>query len=366
MEFNFLITINLRNWISSFIEDSIWGDLFYLMSMMVLAGGLILVIKGVLKIIQKFVTSKTETDLDDQIITLIDSFFAQILIVTALYYSFDELKENLNEKVELIIKGLAFSIIVIMVCRLVSRLIDVFLKAYLEYTAKKRQTTVDQELMPLFERVIKILVYVTGIVVILRNFNIDLTGFAIGATAISFAVSFASQDTLSNMIAGFVIMVDRPFRVGDRIKLVSSNLIGDVIDIGLRSTKILGFDNHVVIIPNSEIAKSQLINLSYPDPQARVKVDFGVAYGTDIEKLKILLVGMAKNHPEVLHDPEPIARFIHFGESDLQMTLICRVQHFRDEFRIAEELRIHLQKLLAENGIEIPFPQRVIHMKNEN
>jgi small-conductance mechanosensitive channel len=163
------------------------------------------------------------------------------------------------------------------------------------------------------------------------------------------------------MIAGFTIMLDRPFRVGDRIQLASGEK-GDVVEIGLRSTKILTFENTLLIIPNESIVKEMVWNLSYPNPIIRVKVDVGVAYGTDPERVKQIMVDVAKQHPEVLDDPEPKAYLINFGDSSLDFTLVGRVANYGDQWRVQEELRIAIYKAFEKEGIEIPFPQRVVHM----
>jgi len=355
----------VRVWISGFIADNMWGDLAFMGLMLAAGFVLAMVVKGIVKLIERFVTTATETDLDDKILSLINQSIAQVIYIVAFYYSFDEIREHFSDIWQKVIIGLAVTTFVFLICRFLSKLFDIIMQWYIETIASKTETSIDDELAPLVERLVKIVIYVTGVAVVLNYFHVDLTGLAIGGAAVSFAVGYASQDTLSNMISGFVIMIDRPFRVGDRVKLVTSQLTGDVIRIGLRSTKILNFDNHVVIIPNSEIAKSQLINLSYPDPASRIKMDIPVAYGTDLELAKKLLVEIAAGHAEVLKDPEPKAFFIEFKDSELLVTLVCRVAHYKDEFRVAEDLRLSIDRVFRENKIEIPLPQQVVYLRGD-
>ncbi|MCK6603050.1 MAG: mechanosensitive ion channel [Bacteroidetes bacterium] len=355
----------VRVWISGFITDNMWGDLAFMGLMLAAGFVLAMIVKGIVKLIERFVTTATETDLDDKILSLINQSIAQVIYIVAFYYSFDEIREHFSEIWQKIIIGLAVTTFVFLICRFLSKLFDIIMQWYIETIASKTETSIDDELAPLVERLVKIVIYVTGVAVVLNYFHVDLTGLAIGGAAVSFAVGYASQDTLSNMISGFVIMIDRPFRVGDRVKLVTSQLTGDVIRIGLRSTKILNFDNHVVIIPNSEIAKSQLINLSYPDPASRIKMDIPVAYGTDLELAKKLLVEIATGHAEVLKDPEPKAFFIEFKDSELLVTLVCRVAHYKDEFRVAEDLRLAIDRVFRDNRIEIPLPQQVVYLRGD-
>lgn len=355
----------IRQFIADHISNPYLGDSLYVAVMLFVAFLLTHVVRFIITLIEKYITQATETDLDDKILELINKSIFQLLYILAFYFSFQEVKDNFSEKAQNIAIGTSFSIIIFLICLFFSRLVTVLTQWFKETVASKTETDIDNEFAPLVERLLKIVVYVIGAAVVLNYFKIDLTGLAIFATAVSFAFGYASQDTLANMISGFVIMVDRPFRVGDRIKLVASNQTGDVVSIGLRSTKILNFDNHFVVIPNSEIAKSQLINLSYPDPASRIKIDLGVAYGTDIELVKKLLVEIATSHSDVLKDPEPKSFFLDFKDSYLSVTLVCRVANYKDEFRVSEELRMEINKKFTEKNIEIPFPQHVIHMKGD-
>lgn len=161
------------------------------------------------------------------------------------------------------------------------------------------------------------------------------------------------------MIAGFVIMTDLPFRVGDRISL-SSGEIGDVYEIGLRSTKVRTFDNTLLIVPNAEIIKEKVVNLSYPNPLLRVKVLVGVAYGSDLELVKKILEDVCKENPKVMDNPPPVSYFLEFGESSLDLRVTCFVNDWNEEWNTAEEIRLEIYKRFIENAIEIPFPQRTL------
>lgn len=353
----------IRQLISRFIQNAYLGDTIYVVSLLVAAYLISKIFKIVVRLVEKHITSNTETDLDDKIVALVDKSVAQFIYILAWYFSFEEIKANFTETTQKVILGTAVVILIFLICLFLSRLVGIFVHWFKENVTSKTETTVDDELVPLVERIIKIIIYVAGAAAVLKYFSVDLTAFAVGGAAVSFAVGYAAQDTLSNMISGFVIMFDRPFRVGDRIRLISSNQVGDVVSIGLRSTKILNFENNIVIIPNSEIAKSQLINISYPNPAARIKLDLGVAYGTDLELVKKLMLECALSNKDVLRDPEPKAAFIEFKDSALIVTLICRISHYKDEFRVSEELRLSIAEVFEKYAIDIPFPQQVVHVK---
>ena len=187
-------------------------------------------------------------------------------------------------------------------------MLQLILDWYNHHWSKKATSKYYDEFIPLFKRLIIIVVYTISIIAILHQFNQNVSSIVVSLGVGSLAVALAAKDTMANMIAGFMIMTDRPFRLGDRI-LLESGEKGDVYDIGLRSTKILTFDNTLIVVPNQQIINEKVTNLSYPDPQIRVKVEVGVAYGTDLEKAKKILVQICKSHAEVLDNPPPEAFF---------------------------------------------------------
>ena len=159
-------------------------------------------------------------------------------------------------------------------------------------------------------------------------------------------------------------MLDRPFRIGDRIKLDTGE-VGDIYEIGLRSTKILTFENNLIILPNSKLLDDKIVNLSYPNPIIRVKIEVGVAYGSDIEKVKSVMEKTARENKLVLEDPAPAAYFVNFGESSLDFILLARVEKYKDAWNAENQLREKIYEAFAENNIEIPFPQMDVKIRND-
>lgn len=155
-------------------------------------------------------------------------------------------------------------------------------------------------------------------------------------------------------------MIDRPFRIGDRIRYADTQT-GDVVEIGIRSTKIQDFDNNIVIIPNNEIVKSRLVNITYPTTLTRVVVDVGVAYGSDIQKVKQLMLQAAQEDEFLSTQMPPDVFFINFGESSLDFRLVARTDDYRNAWAMQCRLREKVYELFNKEGVEIPFPQRVIH-----
>lgn len=219
----------------------------------------------------------------------------------------------------------------------------------------------DNRFVVLFRKSAKVIFLIVALTVILSHFGVQITGLLATAGVASLAIALAAQETLANLIAGFALMTDRIFVPGDRIQL-SNGKIGDVIDVGLRSTKILTFDHTVITVPNSEIAKSEVTNYNAPNAKFTVRTTIGVAYGSDLHKVKKVLCDTASAHPEVMKEPPPSAYFTEFAESSLNLLLMYWVQDYRQYFRIRDEVNMAIKEAFETANIQIPFPQRDVHL----
>jgi len=230
------------------------------------------------------------------------------------------------------------------------------------YTADER-TELGQQLMPFLRRVVLIVLSVIVAIILLGHFNIEVSGIVATLGIGSLAIALAAQATLADTISGFVIMIDRPFRIGDRIELQDLDTWGDVVDIGLRSTRIRTRDNRMVIVPNSVISKSLIVNHSYPDTLYRIESNVGVAYGTDVERARQVLVEAVKEVEGVLTDRPVEAFFVEFGDSSLVFRVRWWLDSYVDTRRMFDKVNSAIYKALNEAQIEIPFPQRVVTHK---
>jgi small-conductance mechanosensitive channel len=158
-------------------------------------------------------------------------------------------------------------------------------------------------------------------------------------------------------------MIDRPFHIGDRIKIPTGEE-GDVYEIGMRSTTILDFDHNLIIVPNNDLIRTRIVNYSYPTPEHRVVIEMSAAYGTDVDAMKSLMLSAATAHPEVKHAPVPEVFLTKLADSSMEFKLICRVDSFKKKFGVSEQLRIAIYNKMVEEKIEIPYPHQVIQLND--
>ena len=185
-----------------------------------------------------------------------------------------------------------------------------------------------------------------------------ITGLGIGGLA----VALAGREALSNIIGTIMIILDRPFKLGDYIVLTDGER-GEVAHVGLRSTRIRTRDDILISIPNSVIANAKMINESAPLSMSRIRLKVGVAYGSDLNKVERLLMQMAEQNETVLHDPAPRVRFRAFGDSALALELLCWIDLPAQKGRTIHQLNSAINEEFQKQGIEIPFPQRDIHVR---
>lgn len=217
---------------------------------------------------------------------------------------------------------------------------------------------------------VKALIFTLGGLLVLSAMGISITPLLATLGVGGIAIGLALQDTLSNLFAGVHILVEKPVRVGDFVKLETGQE-GYVTDVGWRTTRIRMLPNNMVIVPNAKLAQNILTNYYLPEQRMALLIPVSVSYASDPERVEKILVDEATRAagdvPGLLADPPPFVRFIPgFGESSLDFTLSCQVREFVDQYLAQHELRKRILRRFRDEGIEIPFPQRVVHVRNGN
>ena len=253
---------------------------------------------------------------------------------------------------------------VIAVTVILWRLMDVLVQWYQnEVEPQKDRHQVDTILLMLHRAGRTLLVTISAITLLsLYNVNVNALIAALGVGGL--ALSLAAQDTLSNVISGIMIMLDQPFRVGDRIEISRLGTWGDVVDIGLRSTRIRTRDNRMVIVPNNTISTDQIVNYTYPDPRYRIEIEIGIAYGQDIEMVRKVLVDTVRKVEGVLPDKPVDALYVDMGESAMTFRVRWWIHSYIDTRRMFDRVNSALQVALDRAGIKSPFNTLDINILN--
>lgn len=205
---------------------------------------------------------------------------------------------------------------------------------------------------------------VVGFTIILQFLGVDLSALTIIASALGVGVGFGLQNITNNFVSGIIILFERPIKIGDRIEV--GNVTGDVVKISMRSTTVLTNDNISIIVPNSEFISSTVINWSHTDRKVRFNYPVGVSYKEDPEIVKKILMEVAEQNDGILKDPAPDVLLHEYGDSSINFILrVWTSEYIAQPAVLKSQIYYSIFKKFKEVGVEIPFPQRDIHLKND-
>ncbi|MFH1500550.1 MAG: mechanosensitive ion channel family protein [archaeon] len=307
-------------------------------------------------------TSRTKTDLDDKIVQKASSPLTILAFLIALRISLSQL--FLHEIVYDLSVKIVNSMVVIVLFYLVFVFVDLVVITAVKKATKKTKSEVDDNLISLFHGVLKISLIVIAILYVLALWGVQITPLLAGLGIAGLAIALALQPILSNIFSGAAIVLDKTVRVGDLVYL-DQNTKGRIDKVNLRSTRIVTFDNELIIVPNNKLADSMIQNVALPEPKSRVVVPFSVAYGSKIEKVKKVVLDEVKKIEHVERDPEPLVRFLEMGDSSLNFKAYFYVDSFENRFKAIDEANTKIYNALNKNKITIPFPQLDVHLKKK-
>ena len=212
-------------------------------------------------------------------------------------------------------------------------------------------------------RIIGYTLIAVGFYVAFQLVGVDLSSLAIIAASLGVGIGFGLQNIINNFVSGIIILAERPISIGDRIEV--AGVAGRVTKIQLRSTTVVTNDNITMIVPNADFISNTVTNWSHGDPKVRIRVPVGVAYGSDLKLLQRLLLEAAAEHPKALRDPSPVVLFTEFGDNSLNFELGVWTQEMTAApIHFTSEMNFIIEQKLRENDIEIPFPQRDLHVRS--
>lgn len=306
---------------------------------------------------------KTKIHWDDQLIHLLLRPVFWSLTLFGFLIAIIPLR--LSGEVQTVIQSMVVTILIILWSIFLLRLIRIILRT-LSNNAESdspAQTLIKPQTRPLFQNLAFIIVIVITIYLVFRSWNIDMTAWLASAGIAGIAIGFAAKDTLANLFSGVFILADGPYKIGDYVVLDSGER-GKVTHIGIRSTRLLTREDVEITIPNAIMGNTRISNQSGgPHEKYRLRVKIGVAYGSDIDQVKAILLEVALNEIEVCPEPEPRVRFRNFGNSSLDIELLCWVENPEVRGRVLDALNTTIYKRFNTEGIEIPYSKHDVFIK---
>jgi len=301
-------------------------------------------------------TSRTRTDLDDTVMESLRPAVRWTVIVAGLSACLPLLE--LDEGPRGILHSVAKTLLVVLWSSTAIRVLSTVIR---RLGATERIRGLEPRTVPLFDTIQKVGITAAAIYLILVTWSIDVTGWVASAGIAGIALGFAAKDTLANLFAGIFILADSPYKVGDMVVFETGER-GRVTDVGLRSTRILTRDDVEIIVPNSVIGNGRVTNESGgPQPRRRVDVRVGVSYASDVDRVREILMSVAGGLEHACDEPAPRVRFREMSDSALTFSLLFWVEMPEQRGAAIDEANTAIFKRFAAEGVEIPFPQRVVH-----
>ena len=305
-------------------------------------------------------TKKTKTTLDDEILKKASMPLTFLALLAGIRFGIGEI--NIEESLSTTIEGVILSLMIVFGSILVYYIIDALVTIGYKDFGKKVRGKVNESLLQFFHSMLKIAIIFVMFLVILSSWGIEIGPLLAGLGVAGIAIAFALQSTLSNVFGGISMLLDRSISVGDLIDL-GDGTQGHILKINLRSTKIKTFNNKLVIVPNGKLSESNIKNVALPGPETRVVIPFGVAYGSDVTKVKKLVLKEVKKIKGLMKDRKPIVRFMEMADSSLNFKAYFYIESFDNVANATDDANTRIYNALNKAGFEIPFPQMDVNLK---
>lgn len=273
----------------------------------------------------------------------------------------DEVKNFLNysfpvsDKIHLDVKTVLFLIVVI--------LITSYILKFIRKVVNKRLNHEDQGKFKAIFSFLQYFIYAIVLIIALESSGVEVGVLLAGSAALLVGIGLGLQTLFQDIISGIFILLDKTLTVNDIVEV--DGKVGKVLEIKLRTTRAVTIDDKVLIIPNHKFLTQSLFNWTQNGVQTTEGVEVGVAYGSDVQLVKNILIDIAKNHPKIIQNPMPRVMFTDFGDSALQFKLLFVINNSYTHLQIKSDLRFEIDRKFRENKVSIPFPQRDIHLFNQ-
>ena len=257
--------------------------------------------------------------------------------------------------------GAQRAVIVVTVTWILASLVKHLVREYGLPFAERTDTDLDERIVRILDLTAVYVIWAAGLLIALRELGIEVTAFVASLGIVGLAVALAAKTILSNVLTGVTLTADRNFRVGDRIQV--RDYIGDVLEINLHKTVIRTRDNEIVLIPNDVLGKEVIVNHMLPEQRTRIEMQIGVAYGADLGRATAILEEILREQQRILTDPTPEVNVASLGDNAVALQVLAWIDGPRGKRRVRDHVYRRALARFAEAGIEIPFPQRVVHLR---
>lgn len=305
---------------------------------------------------------KTKTKLDDKILADISRVLNFFIIILSAYLSVWLVYGQVSV-FDIPLATVFIVITILLAGYTVTKVVDTSLEWYEQEIAPTTDMKFDEEYMPLIRNIVRITLLLLTVLVALSYLGIDITPALAGLGIAGLAVGLALQDTLANFFAGIYLLADRPVRIGDDIKVVGEE--GRVEEVGWRSTRLITWDNRLVVLPNKLLTEQVIVNYSRPTRPVKHVIEIGVAYGSDLEKVEQIILKaikeVQKTDSRMNPKEEPSIRLAKFGDYAIIFNALFFVNNYSQRFGAASSIMKKIYKEFQKEGISIPFPTHTIH-----
>ena len=349
----------LQNWLGPYLR--IFGENVWMQAAVAVVGSIIIawIFDRVICSILKKLTARTHYQFDDYIVDNAHKPIRVTLVLVGFALAVDLLK--LDTVFDAIIISILLTIGYLVWTLFLIRSMRALLSSI--SASEGHLPAVNPQTLPLFQNTAIIVILVLAIYVIFTAWNVDMTAWLASAGIVGIAVGFAAKDTLANLFSGIFIMADAPYKIGDFVVLDSGER-GQITHIGIRSTRLMTRDDVEVTVPNSVMGNTKITNESGgPHEKFRIRACVGVAYGSDIDQVREILMDIALTDEAVCEDPEPRVRFRNFGASGLDFELLCWIDEPVLRGRVLDALNCKIYKRFNEAEVEIPYSKHDLYIK---
>jgi small-conductance mechanosensitive channel len=310
--------------------------------------------------ILKIAAKKTKNRLDDRLLSIARVPIYYSLLITGFTAGVNMMP--ITSKLSTNI-GNGFQTLGILIWTVALIRISKIIMHQLAWGKNHRFRLIQPQTLPLFDNLIKLLIIAFSLYITFQIWGIDMTAWLASAGVIGIAIGFAAKDTLANLFSGVFILADTPYKIGDYIVL-DGDQRGKVTHIGIRSTRMLTRDDVEITVPNAIMGNSKITNQSGgPHPKFRIRVKIGVAYGSDIDQVREILIEIAKTEPLITKYPTPRVRFRTFGASSLDLELMGWIEDPELRGRTLDKLNTTIYKRFNQENIEIPYSKQDLYIK---